>query len=163
MNDANADEASLPIQGVTPNQVAAHHIEIEGHPLIPLPLDQPIHYLGLRIRGHGDWSSQTKKSHSMVHLFTSTATKFKPKLSQVIYMFNVFFLPKLELAVRYVHGRASFIKDWVKGMDRALIGCIKHLCKAALKLKHSTIALCTGLILPSCCQSLRDVHSTQFA
>lgn len=30
-----------------------------------------------------------------------------------------------------------------------LIGCVKHLCKAALKLKHSTIPLCTGLVLPS--------------
>ena len=85
----------------------------------------------------------------MVHLFTSTATKFAVTVSQAAYMFNVFLLPKLELALRYVHGATGTVTAWLDTLDRILIGCIKHLCGASLRLSHSIVALCSGVILSS--------------
>ena len=40
----------------------------------------------------------------MIQLFTRAVSKFKLSVQQAVYMFNVFLLPKLELALRYITG-----------------------------------------------------------
>ena len=45
-------------------------------------------------------------------------------------MFNTFLLPKLELALRYVHGRGT--SEWVKKCDALVMGCIKHAAQSPL-------------------------------
>ena len=142
-------DGNMHLQAITAADTAAHHLTVEDQTLQPLSMDRPIRYLGLHIRGDGDWSAQTLKSINMVNLFTSTASKFSVTVSQATYMFNVFLLPKLELALRYVHGAQGTVKAWLTSLDRVLIGCIKHLSGAALRLSHSIVASCTGLILPS--------------
>ena len=68
-------------------------------------------------------------------------------IGHAIYMFNVFLLPKLELALHYVHGAGT--SKWVKDLDRLLIGCIKHVAQSPLRLSHSALALTLHLTLPS--------------
>jgi ribonuclease HI len=62
-------------------------------------------------------------------------------------MFNVFLLPKLELALRYVHGPGT--NGFISHCDAAIIGCIKHAVASPLRLSHSAIALALHINLPS--------------
>jgi len=126
---------------------SAHDIHIEGHPLIPRRHDQPIRYLGLHFRCDGSWETQQQKARSMIMLFTNAATKFSLPLQQAVYMFNTFLMPKLELALRYIHGVGT--SNWVKSCDRMIIGCIKHLVSAPIQFSHTAVALSLGLMLPS--------------
>jgi hypothetical protein len=134
-------------QPLTAADAVASGINIEGQPLVPLAHDQPIRYLGVHFRCDGSWTTQQHKAQAMISLFTRAAVKFSVPLRQAVYMFNTFLLPKLELSLRYVHGQGA--SSWVKSCDRMIIGCIKHLVSAPIKLSHTAVALSLGLILPS--------------
>ena len=134
-------------QPLTAAEAALHDICIEGHPLTPLPHDQSIRYLGVHFRCDGSWAAQQAKAHGMISIFTRAAIKFAVPLQQAVYMFNAFLLPKLELALRYVHGAGT--TEWIKACDRMLVGCIKHIAASPLKLSNTAVALSTGLMLPS--------------
>jgi hypothetical protein len=95
----------------------------------------------------GNCSAQQRKSVDMVMLFTRVVSKFKLSVGRAVFMFNVFLLPKLELALHYVHGCDTI--EWVMNLDRLLIGSIKHAVKSPLMLSHSAVALAIGLTLPS--------------
>lgn len=134
-------------QSVSAVELAAENITIEGHPLTPLPHDHPIRYLGVHCRMDGSWQSQHVKSLAMIRVFTGVVDKFSLTLNHAAFMFNVFLLPKLELALRYVHGpnTARFISN----CDAAIVGCIKHAAASPLRLSHSQVALTLGITLPS--------------
>ena len=132
---------------VTDAAVAAHNINVDGHILRPLPHSHAIRYLGVHARFDGCWSSQQQKAREMIMLFTRAVSKFSTSVKQAVYMFNVFLLPKLELALHYVHGPNT--AKWISGCDRLLFGCIKHLVASPLHLSHSAVALITGLRVPS--------------
>ena len=87
----------------------------------------------------------------MIQLFTRAATKFRVTINQTAFMFNTFLLPKLELALRYVHGRGT--SKWVKNCDALIMGCIKHAAQSPLKLSHSALALTLRINLPSWIES----------
>ena len=127
--------------------LAAHDVSVDGVQLVPVPHSQPIRYLGAHVCFDGSWFAQFKKSLAMIAKFTRAAIKFRVSVSQAVYMFRVFLLPKLELALHYAHGKGS--SDWIKNCDRLIIGCIKHLVKSPLKLSHTAVALTIGLHLPS--------------
>lgn len=80
-------------------------------------------------------------------LFTRIATKFSLPIAHIVYMFNVFLLPKLEHAFRYCSGPGT--EQWVHSCDRMLIGSIKHAARSPLRLSHKAVALTLGLRLPS--------------
>ena len=80
-------------------------------------------------------------------MFTRAITKFRLSLKQAVYVFNVFMLPTLELALHYVHGAGT--NEWLRKCDGLLIGCIKHASGSLLRLSHSAVALSLGLLLPS--------------
>jgi hypothetical protein len=129
------------------NAAVAHHgIAVDSLVLSPLPYDQPIRYLGVHTSFDGSWSAQQHKSRSMVMTFTRLAIKFHLTVSETVYMFNVFLITRLELALHYVHGPNT--SAWIKDCDRMLIGCIKHIVSSLLHLSHSAVAL-TFLVLPS--------------
>ena len=132
---------------VTAAALALHGIGIEGHALQPVPHEQPIRYLGVHCCFDGSWRAQQRKSLAMVHLFTRVVSKFRVSLSQAAYMFNVFLLPKLELALHYVHGPGT--SEWIQHCDRAIIGSIKHAVASPLQLSHTAVALSLGIHLPS--------------
>jgi hypothetical protein len=124
-----------------------HGIEIEGNLIVPVAHDHPIRYLGVHCRFDGSWQAQHAKSLAMVHKFTSVVRKFDVSLSQARYMFDVFLLPKLELALHYVHGLGT--RKFVKGCDSIIVGCIKHAVSSPLQLSHRAVARALGVILPS--------------
>ena len=132
---------------VTAAAVAAAGITIQGHPIIPVEHHTPIRYLGVHCRFDGDWSSQHAKSSAMIQLFTRAVSKFKLSVQQAAYMFNVFLLPKLELALRYITGPRA--NEWVGLYDTVLVGSIKHAIGSPLQLSHSAVALSAGFMLPS--------------
>jgi hypothetical protein len=76
-------------------------------------------------------------------------SKFKLLVGRAVHMFNVFLMPKVELALHYVHGRGA--NKWVINLDRLLVRSIKHVVKSPLMLSHSAVALAVGLTytLPS--------------
>jgi hypothetical protein len=111
------------------------------------PHDATIRYLGVHSCFDGNCSAQQRKSLDMVMLFIRVVSKFKLSVGRAVYMFNVFLLPKLELALHYVHGRGT--NEWVMNLDRLLIGSITHVVKSPLILSHSAAALAVGLTLPS--------------
>ena len=78
---------------------------------------------------------------------TRVATKFELTVSQRVYLFNAFLLPKLDLALHYVAGKGT--KQWLKKCDRMLVGCIKHAVAMPVRPSHSAVALTTHLRLPS--------------
>ena len=139
-----AGAAAAPL---TAADLQLHGIEIEGNALEPLAHDHPIRYLGVHCCFDGSWQPQHAKSLAMVHKFTSVVSKFEVPLSRARYMFNVFLMPKLELALHYVHGPGT--SAFVKSCDRILIGCIKHAVDAPLRWSHRAVARALGLILPS--------------
>ena len=112
-----------------------------------MPHDQAIRYLGVHCRFDGSWQTQHSKSLSMVQKFTSVVSKFDVSLSQARYMFNVFLMPKLELALHYVHGPGT--RKFIQNCDRTLVGCIKHAVSSPLQLSHRAVAHSLGIILPS--------------
>jgi hypothetical protein len=134
-------------QPVQAAAVAAAGITINAVVVVPRPHDAPIRYLGVHSCFDGNCSAQQRKSLDMVMLFTRVVRKFKPSIGRAVYMFNVFLLPKLELALHYVHGRGT--NKWVMNLDRLLIDSIKHAVKSPLMLSHSAVALAVGLTLPS--------------
>src|SRR5690606_2532229 len=75
------------------------------------------------------------------------AKRFSTTIRQSVYMFNVFLMPKLELALHYVHGPHT--TDWLGGLDRSIIGSITHSSSSPLRLSHTAVALAVGLRLPS--------------
>ena len=109
---------------MTAADLQLHGIEIEGNSLAPVAHDQPIRYLGVHCRFDGSWHAQHAKSLGMVHKFTSVVRKFDVSLSQARYMFNVFLMPKLELALHYVHGPGH--AQFRQSCNSILVGCIKH-------------------------------------
>src|SRR5680860_323441 len=115
------DAAGLP---VTAAALAAAGISIEGNALTPVAHDKAIRYLGVHCSFDGSWHAQRLRTLGMLQLFTRVVSKFRVSLSQATYMFNAFLQPKLELALRYVHGPGT--TAWLKGCDRTLVGCIKH-------------------------------------
>ena len=132
---------------LTAADLQLHGIEIEGNPISPVAHDQPIRYLGVHCRFDGSWHAQHAKSRGMVSKFTSVVRKFEVSLSQARYMFNVFLMPKLELALHYVHGQDT--RKFVKDCNSILVGCIKHAVRSPLQLSHRAVAHALGLILPS--------------
>jgi len=138
-------EDELP--AVTAADLQVHGITIEGNSIEPVPHDQPIRYLGVHCRFDGSWHAQHLKSLGMVHKFASVVRKFDVSLSQARYMFNVFLMPKLELALHYVHGPGT--RKLVRSCNSILVGCIKHAVKSPLQLSHRAVAHALGLILPS--------------
>ena len=127
--------------------LAAASIGIEGHALQPVPHDQPVRYLGVHCRFDGSWSAQHAKSLAMIRVFTGVVDKFSLTLSQAAYMFNVFLLPKLELALHYVSGPGT--SGFLAHCDAAIVGCIKHAAASPLLLSHSAVALPLHISLPS--------------
>ena len=79
--------------------------------------------------------------------FTCLATKLHLSLRHSVYMFNVFMLPRIELALHFVVGAG--VVEWINSLDRLLIGCIKHLSRSGLMLSHTALALTLHLHLPS--------------
>ena len=134
-------------EAVSQSEVDAHNLFIDGQPLQPIPHSQSIRYLGVHTSFDGSWAVQQHKSLQMIQLFTRAVSKFSVSIAQAVYMFNVFLLPKLELALRYVHGKGT--KEWIQSCDRLIIGSIKYACGSPLKLSHSAVALTIGLLLPS--------------
>jgi len=132
---------------VTAVAIAAAGITIEGHAIVPVPHNKSIRYLGIHCRFDGDWSSQHAKSTAMLHLFQRTVSKFKLSVSQAVYVFTAFLLPKLELALRYISGPQ--VNDWIRTYDAILVGSIKHIMDSPLSLSHSAVALSARFILPS--------------
>ena len=127
--------------------VAAHGVTVEGQPVKLVPHEQAIRYLGVHVRFDGEWPEQKNKALSSIGKFTRTAAKFDMPIGCAVYMFNLFLLPKLELALHYVHGSSTTL--WLKSCDRLLIGCIKHLASSPLRLRHTPLALALRLNLPS--------------
>ena len=132
---------------VTHAAITSHHIQIDQHLLQPIPHHQPIRYLGIHSCFDGSWLPQQNKSRDMILVFTRIVRKFNVPISQAIYMFNVFLLPKLELALHYVHGPGT--TQWIKQLDCIIIGCIKHIASSPIHLSHSALALTLHLNLPS--------------
>ena len=64
----------------------------------------------------------------MIIMFTRLAEKFHMSISNAVYMFNVFLLPRLELALHYVHGRKT--TEWIQQCDRSHV---HHLHRASLR------------------------------
>lgn len=132
---------------VTAAAVAMHGITIDGRPLLPVPHDHPIRYLGVLACFDGSWDAQRKKTLGTIASFTRAATKFRVPLSQAVCMFNTFLMPVLELALHYVHGAGT--NEWISNCDRLLFGCIKHAVSSPISLSHRAVALSLGLLLPS--------------
>ena len=132
---------------VTDAALALAGIDIEGHPVVSVSHSHSIRYLGVHCCFDGSWQQQREKSFGMIQLFTRAVSKFRVTISQAAFMFNTFLLPKLELALRYVHGRGT--SEWVKKCDALVMGCIKHAAKSPLKLSHSALALTLRISLPS--------------
>ena len=135
------------LQPVDAAAVARAGIEIEGQAVMPLGPDHPIRYLGVHCSFNGSWKAQQSKSLGMVQLFMRAIAKFRVSLRQAVYMIRVFLLPKLELALHYVHEEG--VGSWLKGLDRTIIGAIKHAVGSPLQLSHSAIASVLGFLLPS--------------
>ena len=132
---------------LTAGDVAVLNINVDDVALTPLAHDKPIRYLGLHITFDGSCKEQQNKSRSMIMTFTRLAIKFRLSVKQTVYMFNVFLITRLELALHYIHGPGT--SDWVKQCDRLLIGCIRHIVGSPIRLSHSAVALIIHLILPS--------------
>ena len=71
------------------------------------------------------------------------ANKFHLTIKQTVFLFNIFLIPRLELALHYVHG--SNTNKWLKMCDRIIIGAIKHKAQTPLRLSHSALALILNL------------------
>jgi len=123
---------------VTAAAIAAAGITIEGHAIVPVDHCTPIRYLGVHCRFDGDWSGQHAKSTAMIQLFVRAISKFQLSVQQAAYMFSVFLLPKLELALRYITGPQ--VNAWIHGYDAALVGSIKHIIASPLSLSRSAVA-----------------------
>jgi len=143
---------------VTAAEVEAAGIKVNGNTLLPLPHDQPIRYLGAHMCFNGDWLPQQNKATALVSKFTRLATKFHLSIGHAVYMFNVFLMPRLELALHYVHGRRT--QDWIESLDRLIIGCIKHCCNSLLRLSHSALAMSLHLLLPSWLEKAIKISET---
>jgi hypothetical protein len=120
---------------------------VEGSCVAILPLDSSTRYLGVHCSYAGGWSAQQRKSLAHIMLFTRIATKFNMPIAQIVYMFNVFLLPKLESALRFCSGPQT--TQWLRSCDRLLIGCIKHVSRSPIRVSHTALALTLGLRLPS--------------
>ena len=132
---------------VTAAALAAHGITIEGHAVQPLAHNHAVRYLGVHVTFDGCWHTQQSKAIAKIYMFTRAITKFRVPLSHAAYMFNVFLLPSLELALLYVHGSGT--NKWIKSCDRLLVGCIKHAVGSPLRLSNSAVALALHFNLPS--------------
>ena len=132
---------------VTAAELALHELAVEGSCVAVLPLDSSTRYLGVHCSYAGDWSAQQRKSLALIMLFTRIATKFTMPIAHIVYMFNVFLLPKLESALRFCSGPQT--TQWLRSCDRLLIGCIKHVSRSPVRVSHTTLALTLGLRLPS--------------
>jgi hypothetical protein len=134
-------------QPLTAHAASAAGIQVDGHALVPLAHNAPIRYLGAHMCFDGDWTPQQRKATAKVSMFTRLVSKFNMSIGHAVYMFNVFLLNSLELALHYVHGPGT--SEWIKGLDRLIIGSIKHSCGSLLRLSHSALALSLHLLLPS--------------
>jgi len=128
-------------------QAVANDISIDGQVLVPISHHQTIRYLGIHTSFDGTWKEQQNMSFRMMLKFTRIVTKFHLSIAQAVYMFNVFLLPKLELALHYVHGSGT--TDWVLNCDRLLIGAVKHAANSPIRLSHTAVALTLNMVLPS--------------
>ena len=132
---------------VTAAALAAHPIIVDGHALQPLAHDHTIRYLGVHTSFDGSWIEQQKKTLNKVRYFARIASKFNLCVRQRVYMFTVFLLPKMELALHYVHGPGT--DEWLRACDAALIDSIRRSASSPLQLSHRAVALAVQLNLPS--------------
>ncbi len=132
---------------VTREQLDTYDIRINDSPIIPVLHSTPIRYLGAHSCFDGSWIIQQHKVLGTINKFTRVAMKFNLSIYQMIYMFNVFLLSKLEIPFHYVHGPQT--TQWLHKCDRLLIGAIKHTMQSPLGLSHSMCAILTHLNLPS--------------
>jgi len=134
-------------QPVTSAALAAAGITIDGNALQPVPHAQPIRYLGVHMSFDGSWAAQQRKAIEKTAMFSRAVVKFNVTLKQAVYMYNVFLMPMLELALHYMHGPGT--ARCIKQCDRLIIGSIKHVAGSLLSLSHTAVALTLGLLLPS--------------
>jgi hypothetical protein len=134
-------------QHLTLAAVTAAGITIDGHPPMPIHHHQPIRYLGAHMCFNGDWKPQRDKATAAVSMFTRLVSKFDLSIGHAVYMFNVFLLTRLELALHYVHGLGT--SQWINNLDRLIIGSIKHSCGSLLRLSHSALTSSLSLLMPS--------------
>ena len=123
------------------------NIQIAGHVPTPLLHDQSIRYLGAHFSFDGSWKQQQHQTRNMIYKFTTAVEKFKVSISQAVKMFNIFLLPRMELALHYVHGPGT--SQWITVCDRLLIASIRHRASSPVRLSHSAVALSTHTLLPS--------------
>jgi ribonuclease HI len=132
---------------VTAQAIRDADIKIQDQFLTPLEHTHAIRYLGAHFSFDGSWMIQQQKAREVIFKFTTAVNKFKVSIAHAVKMFNIYLLPRLELALHYVHGPNS--SQWVKTCDRLIVGAIKHRAASASKLSHSAVALSCHLILPS--------------
>ena len=132
---------------VSKQSIQDANIKIDGHVPTPLSHDYAIRYLGAHFSFDGSWKEQQNLTRNMIYKFTTAVDKFKVSISQAVKMFNVFLLPRMELALHYVHGPGT--SAWIHMCDKLLIAAIRHRASSPVKLSHSAIALATHTLLPS--------------
>ena len=132
---------------VTDAVLLAAGILVDGQPIASRAHDFVIRYLGLHSTFSGSFAAQQQKSRALILLFARMVHKFRVPVARAVYMFNVFLLPKLSLALHFVHGRGT--SEWVQQCDRMLVGSIRHAAASPVRISHSAVALAVGLVLPS--------------
>ena len=134
-------------QPVTAAAIAAAGITIDGNALQPVPHGQAVRYLGVHMTFNGSWAAQQRKAIEKTAMFSRAVIKFGVTLKQAVYMYNVFLMPMLELALHYMHGPGT--TACIQNCNRLIMGSIKHAVGSLLCLSHSAVALTIGLLLPS--------------
>ena len=132
---------------ITHEEVVRHSICVDGRPLQPVPHDRPIRYLGVHSCFDGSWKEQQLKTLASINRFTRMANKFNLTVGHTVYMLNVFLMPRIELALHYVHGPGT--ERWITSCDRLILGCIKHRSESLLRLSTSALTSALRLMLPS--------------
>ena len=122
-------------------------IVVDGANLTPVSHDHPVRYLGAHFCFDGSWSAMQRRGRETVMLFARLVSKFSLSIRQAVFLFNIYLLPRLNLALHYTHGPHT--AKWVRSLDSIVIGAIKHAAATPLRLSHSAVALTLHLMLPS--------------
>ena len=131
-------------------------VSIYGKPLVPVPPNKAIRYMGSLIQMDLESQSQISSISSVIGFYTHLAIEARLSVTMAVFFFNTYLMPKLELPLRTACPTADQASKWDAIIGRA----ISFLARSPQILKAAALSASLGLILPSSLEKISKISES---
>ncbi len=135
--------------------VGSQRIAVAGKILTPASLTDHVTYLGVTTNMELEWDGMINKVNRLIGLFTSRIRAHKLDVAQAVMVVNVYLIPKLDLALRYIN--AASTESQMEKWDQSICSCVLSCAGSQYRIGKHALSVLTGLMLPSQYESIAKI------